>query len=111
MLFEGTYQHYHSLDAARAKKYLEFAVEAAEVVMNSGLYQFDSDFKSLFSSASLDGNPEVILWRTYDAGVGITHHIGSYNNGTEGQPAAANLAMRSEERRDGKECVSTCRSR
>src|SRR3546814_5514090 len=50
MLFEGTYQHYHSLDAARAKKYLEFAVEAAEVVMNSGLYQFDSDFKSLFRS-------------------------------------------------------------
>ncbi|HEY9560827.1 MAG TPA: RagB/SusD family nutrient uptake outer membrane protein, partial [Anseongella sp.] len=93
MLFEGTYQHYHSLDAARAKKYLEFAVEAAEVVMNSGLYQFDSDFKSLFSSESLDGNPEVILWRTYDAGVGITHHIGSYNNGTEGQPAAANLAL------------------
>src|SRR3546814_5668823 len=61
--------------------------------MNSGLYQFDSDFKSLFSSESLDGNPEVILWRTYDAGVGITHHIGSYNKGTEGQPAAANLAL------------------
>ena len=29
MLFEGTFQHYHGFDAARAKKYLEFAVEAA----------------------------------------------------------------------------------
>lgn len=93
MLFEGTYQHYHNLDAARAKKYLEFAVEAAEYVMNSGLFSFDSDFKSLFSSESLDGNPEVILFRTYDAALGITHHIGSYNNGTEGQPAGANLVL------------------
>src|SRR5690606_4672977 len=27
MLFEGSWQHYHGLDAARAKKYLELAVE------------------------------------------------------------------------------------
>ena len=53
MLFEGTYQHYHGLDAARAKKYLEFAVEAAEIVMNSNKYNFGKDFKSLFSSESL----------------------------------------------------------
>src|SRR3546814_9807808 len=33
------------------------------------------------------------MWRTYVAGLGVTHHIGSYNNGTEGQPAAANLVL------------------
>src|SRR5690606_41283493 len=49
MLFEGTFQHYHGLDADRARKYLEFAVEAAEFAM-SGPYSFDSDFKSLFAS-------------------------------------------------------------
>lgn len=92
MLFEGTFQHYHGLDAARAKKYLEFAVESAAFAM-SGPYSFTSDFKSLFASESLSGNPEVMMWRTYDAGLGITHHIGSYNNGTEGQPVGANLNM------------------
>lgn len=93
MLFEGTFQHYHNLDAARAKKYLEFAVEAAEIVMNSGKYSFGSDFKRLFTSESLDGNPEVLMWRAYDATLGITHAIGSYNNGTESNGADANLVL------------------
>ncbi|HEY1113305.1 MAG TPA: RagB/SusD family nutrient uptake outer membrane protein [Chitinophagaceae bacterium] len=83
MLFEGTYQHYHNLDAARAKKYLELAVEAAEIVMNSNKYSFTRDFKSLFSSESLAGHPEVLLYRVYDAAQSVTHHIGSYSNGTE----------------------------
>ena len=54
MLFEGTYEHYHGLDAARAKKYFEFAVEAEEIVMNNNKYIF-ADFKSLFSSENLAG--------------------------------------------------------
>ncbi|HUH33783.1 MAG TPA: RagB/SusD family nutrient uptake outer membrane protein, partial [Daejeonella sp.] len=93
MLFEGTYQHYHSLDAARAKKYLEFAVEASQIVMNSGKFSFGSDFKRLFSSESLAGNPEVIMYRVYDGPLGITHSIGSYNNGTESLGANANLDL------------------
>jgi hypothetical protein len=93
MLFEGTYQHYHNLDAARAKKYLEFAVEAAEVVMNSNKYNFTRDFKSLFSSESLAGHPEVLLYRTYDAALNITHSIGSYSNGTEVVGVDPNLVL------------------
>src|SRR6185503_96250 len=61
MLFEGTYEHYHGLDATRAKKYLEFAVEAANFVIASNKYNFTRDFKSLFSSESLAGHPEVLL--------------------------------------------------
>ena len=83
MLFEGTYQHYHNLDAARAKKYLEFAVEAAEIVINSNRYSFTRDFKSLFASESLAGHPEVLLYRVYDAALLVMHSIGSYSNGTE----------------------------
>lgn len=83
MLFEGTFQHYHNLNAARAKKYLEFAVEAAEIVINSNKYNFTRDFKSLFTSESLAGHPEVIMYRVYDAALGVTHSIGSYSNGTE----------------------------
>lgn len=93
MLFEGTWQHYHGLDAARSKKYLEFAVEAAEVVMNSNKYNFTRDFKSLFTSESLAGHPEVIMYRAYDAALGITHSIGSYQNGTEIVGVDANLVL------------------
>ncbi|HKO82027.1 MAG TPA: RagB/SusD family nutrient uptake outer membrane protein, partial [Chitinophagaceae bacterium] len=83
MLFEGTYQHYHGLDAARAKKYLELAVEAGDLVINSNKYNFTRDFKSIFSSESLSGHPEVLLYRVYDLALTITHGIGSYSNGTE----------------------------
>lgn len=93
MLFEGTYQHYHGIDASRAKKYLEFAVEAADIVMNSGKYNFSRDFKSIFSSESLAGHPEVILYRVYDAALSITHAIGSYQNGTEVVGVDANLVL------------------
>lgn len=92
MLFEGSWLQYHGLDAARSKKYLELAVEASELVMNSGRYTFGSDFKSLFASENLASNPEVLLFRSY-VSPRITHAIGSYSNGTEGQAAAANLNL------------------
>lgn len=93
MLFEGTFQKYHNLDQARAKKYLELAVEAAEVVMNSGQYSFTSDFKSLFTSENLATNKEVIMYRAYSAALGVTHSVGSYQNGTEAMGANANLVL------------------
>jgi hypothetical protein len=93
MLFEGTFQHYHNLDAARAKKYLQFAQDAAEIVMNSNKYNFTKDFKSLFSSESLAGHPEVLLYRVYDAALNITHSIGSYSNGTETVGVDPNLVL------------------
>ena len=93
MLFEGTYQHYHGLDAARAKKYLEFAVESAAIVMSNPRYNFGSDFKALFSSENLAGNPEVILYRAYDAALQVTHSIGSYSNGTEVVGVDPNLVL------------------
>lgn len=93
MLFEGTFQHYHNLDAARAKKYLQFAVDAAEIVMNSNKYNFTRDFKSLFSSESLAGHPEVLLYRVYDAALNITHSIGSYSNGIEVNGVDPNLVL------------------
>jgi starch-binding outer membrane protein, SusD/RagB family len=93
MLFEGTYQHYHNLDAARAKKYLEFAVEAAAYIMDANKWRFTSDYKALFSSDNLAANPEVLFYRTYDAALGVTHAIGSYNNGTEVVGVDANLVF------------------
>lgn len=93
MLYEGTYEHYHGIDAARSKKYLEFAVEAAEYVMNSNKWNFTKDFKSIFSSESLAGHSEVLMYRVYDAAQNVTHAIGSYSNGTETVGVDPNLVL------------------
>ncbi|NLE35122.1 MAG: RagB/SusD family nutrient uptake outer membrane protein [Bacteroidales bacterium] len=91
MLFEGTWQKYHLNNTEKAQKYLQLAADAANLVMASGKYSFASDFRSLFGSFDLAGNKEVIMYRHYDAGLGVTHHIASYANTTESQPYAANL--------------------
>lgn len=93
MLFEGSWQKYHGLDQDRAKRYLELAVKAAEIVKNSGKYSFSSDFKSLFGSQSLASNREVIMYRSYEASLNITHAIASYQNGIMSQETAPNLNL------------------
>src|SRR5690606_26752403 len=50
-------------------------------------------FRSLFGSQSLAGNAEVLMYRHYDAALGVTHHVASYSNITESQSPAANLAL------------------
>lgn len=95
MLFEGTWQKYHLNNTEKAKKYLDLAVKAADLVMKSGKYSFASDFRSLFGSQDLSANKEVILYRTYDAAVSpaVTHSIASYSNLYESQTTAPNLKL------------------
>ncbi|MCE1197439.1 MAG: RagB/SusD family nutrient uptake outer membrane protein [Marinilabiliales bacterium] len=93
MLFEGTWQKYQLNNNAKAQKYLDLAVKAANIVMASGKFSFTSDFRSLFGSESLTSNKEVILYRTYDAAIGITHSVASYSNGYESQSQAPNLKL------------------
>ena len=93
MLFEGTWQKYHLNNNEKAKKYLELAVKAAQIVIDSKKYNFSSDYRSLFGSEDLSANKEVIMFRQYDAVIGVTHHIASYSNGTESQSPAPNLKL------------------
>ena len=93
MLFEGTWQKYHLNDQARAKKYLELAVTAGDFVINSGKYNVTSNFRSLFGSQDLKGNPEMLMYRHYDAAQSVTHHVASYSNGYESQIPSANLSL------------------
>lgn len=72
-------------DGAHAKKYLEMAVRAANVVMQSHNYEFSSSFKALFASDDLSGNKEVLLYRHYDAALNVFHCVGSYCAGQESQ--------------------------
>lgn len=93
MLFEGTWQKYHLNNNEKAKKYLELAVRAGDLVISSGKWSFTSDFRSLFGSQDLAANKEVIMYRHYDAALGVTHSIASYSNLYESQSQSANLAL------------------
>ncbi|UGU15699.1 RagB/SusD family nutrient uptake outer membrane protein [Sinomicrobium kalidii] len=77
-LFEGTWQKYHADNSSKAAEYLEAAKWAAEQVMNSGKFSL-GNYREVFNSLSLSNNPEVILYREYEAGI-LTHALNSYNN-------------------------------
>ncbi len=78
-LFEGTWQKYHGLDQGKAAEYLEAAKWAADQVISSGKYSVAPDYRALFNSLSLTGNPGIILYREYESGV-LTHSLNSYVN-------------------------------
>ncbi len=74
MLFEGTWQKYHSENNTLATKYLQVAREAALDLIESDRYAIAADYLALATSESLAGNPEIILYRAYHPGV-ITHSV------------------------------------
>lgn len=70
-LYEGTWEKYHNgtvfgVDGSDGTSYLQIAADAAEDVMDSGVFSLHSDYGSLFNQIGLSGNSEVILWRDYD---------------------------------------------
>lgn len=93
MLFEGTWQKYHNGDQVLAQKYLEMARDAAQLIIGSNKWEISGDFRGLFGAQDLKGHKEVIMYRHYDAALGVTHHVASYSNGQESQAPAANLAL------------------
>lgn len=68
MLREGTFLKYVVKDDTNAKICLAFAKEAAEFVINSGVYSIAPDFNAIFTSDNLESNPEVIMSRAYATG-------------------------------------------
>lgn len=82
-LQEASWQRYYYGDTERAKKFFQLAVEAAELVINSGLYDIVTDFRTLFTSNNLAGNKDVILYRHYDASVSVLHAVATNNNLSE----------------------------
>lgn len=79
MLFEGTWQKYREKNAEYAKKYLKAAKDAAAEIMEWNTYRLADSFKSLTTSEDLATNPEIILYRSYVAGV-VTHSLMSFQN-------------------------------
>jgi hypothetical protein len=78
-LFEGTFLKYHDIDQNKADEYLEAAKWAANEVIGAGKYFLADNYREIFNSLDLGGNPEVILYRKYEAGM-LTHSLNSYVN-------------------------------
>ncbi|MDR1984076.1 MAG: RagB/SusD family nutrient uptake outer membrane protein [Prevotellaceae bacterium] len=91
MLYEGTWQKYYYNNNERAKKFLELAVSAGNLVISSNKYDIDTDFRTLFGSEDLKGNKECILYRHYDAAASVTHPVATYCNMNETLSPNANL--------------------
>lgn len=82
-LREGSWQKYYYNNNDRANKFFQLAEEAANLVIASGRYDIVTDFRTLFTSKTLAGNKDVLLYRHYDAAAGITHAVASNNNLSE----------------------------
>lgn len=82
-LHEGTWQKYYYKNNEQARKFLEFAMEAGNYVINSNKYDIVTEFRTLFTSEDLNGNKDCIMYRHYDPSVGVTHSVATYNNLSE----------------------------
>lgn len=88
-LYEGTWEKYHEgtpfgVDGSDPNKYFTKAAEAAEELINSGVYSVystgnpQSDYKDLFAMLDYTTNSEVMFWRNYDQD--ITRGDGAFTN-------------------------------
>ncbi len=78
MLREGTFLKYHGINPELGRECLELAKDACLTVMNSGRYTLADDYRTLFCSDDLAGNPEVILYKRY-IDVKTGHSVLNYN--------------------------------
>lgn len=89
-LYEGSWQKYHKgtifgSGGTDPNKYFRIAVNAAEELMKSkytsGLYSTNSpkeDWCKMFSLTNQTGNREVLLWKRFDANIGMGHSFQIY---------------------------------
>jgi starch-binding outer membrane protein, SusD/RagB family len=100
-LFEGTWQKYQEGNTTKANEYLEAAKWAANEVITKGGYTLATDYRKIFNSLDLAANPETIMYRKYESGVGgLTHSLHSYVN-REAQTGASKNAIESYLSKDG----------
>lgn len=79
-LYEGTFRRYHpelNLQATAAA-FLTIAADAANEIISSNQFSLAGDYASLFNSADLSGNPEVLLARIYDNDLSLGSSLYSF---------------------------------
>ena len=79
LLFEASWQKYHENQKTLAQKYFEATKDFAEKILKSNRYQISPNYKALTTSVDLAGNQEIIMYRSYVAGV-VTHSQMSFQS-------------------------------
>ncbi|SMG46854.1 RagB/SusD family nutrient uptake outer membrane protein [Sphingobacterium psychroaquaticum] len=79
-LHEATWQKYYYNNGDQAKKFLELAVTAGDMVINSGRYDIVTEYRTLFSSEDLKGNKDCLLYRIYNEAGGVQHAVATNSN-------------------------------
>ncbi|WP_222538994.1 RagB/SusD family nutrient uptake outer membrane protein [Pedobacter polysacchareus] len=88
-LHEGTFRKYHDELGLTSdyQRFLNIAVSASDKIMKEGGFELVStgngaaDYRSLFSSPTLSGNKEMIMWADYNRELGVgnnTHTVLDY---------------------------------
>lgn len=106
-LFEGTWEKYHrakndrffdpTVTDEKIRSYLTVAAAAAKEVMDRGIWKIYNtgdklnDYRVLFQTTNLSGNPEVLWFKQYD-GDQVGNNVNRYlNQGGGGVGVAASL--------------------
>lgn len=78
-LYEGTFRKYHNL--GNDEEVLKLSAEAAEEVINSGMFSLYStgnpmqDYFDLFVQYNLNGNPEAIMFQSFIEGIRMHNNV------------------------------------
>ncbi len=105
-LYEGTYSKYVANNNNRANTYLAEAKSACQLIMNSGKFSLNSDYKSNFDDDNLSGNNEMILYKHYVQGT-MAHGTIDYTCGSTQVNGINKDAFDSYLFRDGKPLATT----
>jgi starch-binding outer membrane protein, SusD/RagB family len=84
-LYEGTWEKYHQntpfgVTGENGTRFIEIASEVADQLIQKGSFRLykgaaGQEYWSLFNSLDYTDNPEVMLWKKYDIGLGVFHNI------------------------------------
>lgn len=64
-LYEGAWEKYHGVSGGHADTFYAKAKDAAGKVIESGLYTVNETYKENYTSISLEGNTEILLYMVY----------------------------------------------
>jgi starch-binding outer membrane protein, SusD/RagB family len=86
-LYEGTWEKYHQntpfgVEGERGTEFIQKAADAADQLIQKGSFRLykgpaGQEYGSLFNKLDYSDNPEVMLWKKYDVGLGVYHNISS----------------------------------
>jgi hypothetical protein len=100
-LYEGTFRKYHEELGLQntASMYLTKASEVSKMIMDSGNFSLyntgnpANDYRTLFNSQDLTGNPEVILFNAYDVNKDRSSNVNTGVFGTYEQSPSRDLVQ------------------